>query len=80
MPKKKFPICIKRKYEFSDGSVVIWTPADESQKAHGQFRVDICLKGHGPIRASWAYREGPPSEAASLHWLKWAIKEVRTPG
>jgi|SRR6185312_2626138 len=77
MPKFKYPVCVKRKYEFSDGSVVMWTPADDSQKAHGQFRVDIYLKSCGPIRVSWSMREGPPSEAASLHWLKWAIKEAK---
>ena len=73
-------VCVKRRYEFSDGSVVLWTPADESQKAHGLFRVDICIKIHGLPRVSWSHRSGPPSESASLHWLKWAKKDARKNG
>lgn len=69
-------VCVKRRYEFNDGSVVLWTPADDSQKAHGLFRVDICIKIQGLPRVSWSHRSGPPSESVSLHWLKWAKKDA----
>jgi hypothetical protein len=77
MGKRKYLVCIKRRYEFNDGSVVLWTPVGDSQKAHGLFRVDICLKNDGRIRATWSHRKGPASESASLHWLKWAKKDAQ---
>jgi hypothetical protein len=69
--------CVKRRYEFNDGSIVLWTPADDTQKAHGSFRVDIVIKkDNGLVRSTLAIRQGPPSESASLHWLKWAIRDM----
>jgi hypothetical protein len=69
--------CVKRTYEFNDGSIVQWTPDDDSQKAHGMFTVRICLKSDGRVRVICWHREGPPSEAASLHWLKCAKKDQK---
>jgi hypothetical protein len=69
--------CVSRRYEFNDGSVVLWRPVDDSNKAHGIFRVDIAVKmADGGVRVTWEERQGPPSESASLHWLKWAIKNM----
>lgn len=72
--------CIKRRYEFSDGSVVLWTPNDGSGKAHASFTVDICLKAYGGVYVARLQKEGPPSEKTSLHWLKWEIKEYVNAG
>ncbi len=71
--------CVKRRYDFNDGSLVMWEPDDDSGKAHGMFTVSIRLDQkycRGDIRVARLRKSGPPSEAASLHWLKWEIREA----
>ena len=67
--------CIKRSYDFNDGSNVQWTPDDNSGKTRGMFTVRICIKRDGRIIGVCHHKSGPPSETASLHWLKWALKD-----
>ena len=63
-------------FYFSDGTYVKWFPATESGKAHDLFKVVIEFppteRGSDIVRQQ---HMGPASAAASLHLLKWAIKE-----
>lgn len=69
--------CVVRCYTFNDGSKVTWRPADLTGKAHGLFNVSINIKDETGGSISTEQHEGPPSEHASLHHLKKALKALR---
>ena len=63
-------------FYFNNGVYVKWTPLKEDGKGHDMFKVAIEFppteRGSDIVRSE---RRGPPSAAASLHLLKWVIKE-----
>lgn len=70
--------CTLHAFNFSDGSRVVWYPLDDSNKAHGLFRVGFQLKvPEGGIGISQEHK-GPPTAKASLHLLKWVKKDQKT--
>jgi hypothetical protein len=73
--KEKLTVKIHSFY-FSNGVYVKWSPVNENGKGHDLFNVVIEFpstdRGSDIIREQ---KMGPASAAASLHLLKWAIKD-----
>lgn len=74
MKGKKLIVTLHSFY-FSNGCSVKWMPVVNDGKAHGLFNVTISFPLTDGSDTVFTQRQGPPTAHASLHRLKWAIKD-----
>jgi hypothetical protein len=69
--------CSLHRFDFSDDSMITWTPLDINVNQHGLFNVDIIYKDEQNIYQKVSKQQrGPASAAASLHLLKLTKKKL----
>lgn len=67
--------CVRHEFVFNDGSEVTWYPEDQEGNQHQWFTVYFRLKRLDGGKNISHKIKGPASAKASLHHLKWVLKE-----